>query len=202
MGKSVSLILVDQIDLQPQSIQGDIIGVDGGAAFAHRHQLHQILSIGDFDSIDQTVLDEIALTTPILRYPTKKDQPDSQLAIEKALELGYTEIHVYGALGGRYDHHHANLVLAFLHPEVILHSGESVVRSMTAGTHRIKKESHEKLSLFTFETAELSIQQVEYPLDHYVLKSTDILGLSNAFINDEAILTVHHGRVLVYCEKA
>jgi len=202
MGKSVSLILIDPIDLSPQSIQGEVIGVDAGAAFAFRHQLHQILSIGDFDSIDPVILAEIAKTTPILRYPTHKDQPDSQLAIEKALALGYTTIHVYGALGGRYDHHHANLVLAFLHPEVILHSETSLLQSAGVGLHRIKKESHEKLSLFTFETAVISISQVEYPLDHYTLSSTDILGLSNAFLADEAILTVHEGRVLIYCEKA
>jgi len=202
MGKSVSLILVDREEVLPTKLTGEVIGVDGGAALAYAHHLNMILAIGDFDSIDPKILSQLEKTVPVIRYPTHKDQPDSQLAIEKALELGYDELHVYGALGGRYDHHHANLVLAYLHDEVILHQADSTIRSYSEGTHPIKKESHEKLSLFTFETALISITNVEYPLDHYQLVSTDILGLSNAFLNDEAILTIHSGKVLVYCEKA
>jgi len=202
MGKSVNLILIDRKEPDFILEKGDVIGVDGGAAYAYRYKLKMICAIGDFDSIDQETFNLIEKTTVIYHYPTHKDQPDSQLAIEKAIELGYDEIHVYGALGGRYDHHHANLVLSYLHVEVILHHQESLIRSYSIGTHPIKKESHEKLSLFTFETAIISITQVEYPLDHYTMTSTDILGLSNAFISDEAILTIHSGRVLVYCEKA
>jgi thiamine pyrophosphokinase len=202
MGKSVNLILIDRKELDFILENGDVIGVDGGAAYAYRNNLKMICAIGDFDSIDQEILKRIEKTTKVYHHPTHKDQPDSQLAIEKALELCYDEIHVYGALGGRYDHHHANLVLAYLHDEVILHHLESLIRSYSAGTHIIKKESHEKLSMFTFETAVISITQVEYALDHYTMISTDILGLSNAFVSDEAILTIHSGRVLVYCEKA
>lgn len=201
MVKSVNLILTDRKTSDLVLHEGEVIGVDGGAAYAHRFGLKMIFAIGDFDSIDPEVLSQIETMTPVYHYPTHKDQPDSQLAIEKALAFGYHELHVYGALGGRYDHHHANLVLAYIHDEVILHHDDSLIRSFGAGTHSIKKESHEKLSLFTFETALISIHNVEYPLDHYTLTSTDILGLSNAFLGDEAILNVHQGRVLVYCEK-
>jgi thiamine pyrophosphokinase len=202
MGKSVNLILTDRQNPDFILSQGDVIGVDGGAAYAYRFNLKMICAIGDFDSIDPKLLNQVEKTTLVFHYPTHKDQPDSQLAIEKALELGYEEIHVYGALGGRYDHHHANLVLAYRHDEVILHHEDSLIQSYGIGTHTIKKESHEKLSLFTFETTEISIMKVAYPLDHYTMTSTDILGLSNAFLSDEARLTVHSGRVLVYCEKA
>lgn len=202
MVKSVNLILTDRVKPDLDLSEGDLIGVDGGASYAYKNHLKMIFAIGDFDSIDFSVLQDIEKTTPIFRYPTHKDQPDSQLAIEKALSLGYDELHVYGALGGRYDHHHANLVLAYRYGEVILHHNGSTIRSYGAGTHTIKKESHEKLSLFTFESAMISIDQVEYPLDHYTMSSTDILGLSNVIIGTEAILTVHEGRVLVYSEKA
>lgn len=202
MVKHVSLILIDQESQLPVHMDGDLIGVDGGAALALRQHRPMIFAIGDFDSIDQDTLAQLKKTVQVYEYPCRKDQPDSQLAIEKALELGYTTLDVYGALGGRYDHHHANLVLAYRYDGVILHQNGTIIRSYGKGTHPIKKESFEKLSLFTFESAVISITNVEYPLDHYHLSSTDILGLSNAFTDDQAILTVHEGRVLVYCGKA
>jgi thiamine pyrophosphokinase len=111
-------------------------------------------------------------------------------------------LNLYGALGGRYDHHHANIVLAYRYGEVTLHHDQSTVKSYGVGTHTIKKESHEKLSVFTLEKAVLSLSGVEYPLDQYEMSVLDILGLSNAFLSEEAILTVKSGRVLVYCERA
>ena len=202
MGKSVSLILVNghAFDLNP--VTQDVVGVDGGAAYCLKHQIPMIFAIGDFDSIDEASLKQLEQSTPVVHYPTHKDQPDSQLAIEKLLSMGYDDLHLYGALGGRYDHHHANIVLAYRYGEVTLHHGQSTVKSYGIGTHTIKKESHEKLSVFTLDKAVLSLSGVEYPLDHYTLTVLDILGLSNTFQAEEAILIVESGRVLVYCEKA
>lgn len=202
MGKSVSLFLVDADQFDIMAPLSEAVGVDGGAAYCLKHQIDMIFAIGDFDSIDEATLTQLHKTTRVIQYPIHKDQPDSQLAIEKLLSMGYDDLHLYGALGGRYDHHHANIVLAYRYGEVTLHQGSSTIKSYGEGTHTIKKESHEKLSVFTFEKAVLSLSGVEYPLDHYTLTSLDILGLSNTFKTEAATLTVSAGRVLVYCEKA
>jgi len=199
MGKSVTLILRD---IPLPKIETDIMGVDAGAAYCLRHHLKMICACGDFDSIDQETLTQVKQVTQVYEYPVHKDQPDSQLAIEKALELGYTEIFVYGALGGRYDHHHANLVLAYLHPEVTILDHDHWIKCFEKGPHLIKKESHEKLSVFTLESCVISLSDVEYPLDHYELKMSSILGLSNTFKSEAASLIVHQGKVLVICGKA
>jgi len=199
MGKSVTLILRDS---EVPEITTDLIGVDAGAAYALRHHLKMICACGDFDSIDEATLALVKLNTTVYQYPIHKDQPDSQLAIEKALEMGYEEIFIYGALGGRYDHHQANLVLAYLHGEVTILDHDHWIKSFGVGRHLIKKGSHEKLSVFTMETCELSLSNVEYPLDHYDYNVKSILGLSNTFLGDEAVLTVHRGRVLIFCGKA
>jgi len=199
MGKSVTLILRD---IPLPKIETDIIGVDAGTAYCLRHHLKMICACGDFDSIDQETLDKVKKNTEVFQYPVHKDQPDSQLAIEKALELGYTEVFVYGALGGRYDHHHANLVLAYLHPEVTILDHDHWIKCFEKGSHLIKKESHEKLSVFTLESCVISLCEVEYPLDHYELKMSSILGLSNTFKSEAASLIVHQGKVLVICGKA
>ncbi len=198
MGQSVALILRDG-DYPEISI--DVIGVDAGAAYAFRKGLKMVCALGDFDSIDSKTLDLIKQQTKIIHYPSKKDQSDSQLAVEKALELGYDEILIYGALGGRYDHHHVNMVLAYLHDEITLVDHDHWIKSFGPGVYGIKKGSHEKLSLFTYETCVVSLSQVEYPLDHQTMTLHDLFGLSNSFIHDEAILTVHAGRILVICGK-
>lgn len=199
MGKSVTLILRD---IELPAINTDILGVDAGAAYCLHHHLKMICACGDFDSIDKETLDKVKQVTQVFQYPIHKDQPDSQLAIEKALELGYEEIFVYGALGGRYDHHHANLVLAYLHPEVTILDHDHWIKCFKKGSYLIKKESHEKLSVFTLQSCIISLSEVEYPLDHYELKFSSILGLSNTFINEEASLIVHQGKVLIICGKA
>jgi len=199
MGQSVTLILRDG---QYPLIETDVIGVDAGAAYALRHQLKMICALGDFDSIDPHTLSLLKEKTSVISFPTHKDQPDSQLAIEKALELGYEDIVIYGALGGRFDHHHANLILAYDHPEVTLIDEVHWVKCYGPGVYAIKKESHEKLSVFTFDFAVISLMGVEYPLDHYEIDLTTILGLSNTWTKDEAILSVHTGQVLIYCTKA
>lgn len=199
MGHSVTLILRD--GTYPD-IKTDVIGVDAGAAYAISHHLKLICAVGDFDSIAPEILKDLKLQCPVFQFPPQKDQPDSQLAVEKALEIGYDEITMYGALGGRYDHHHANLVLAYLHHEVTLIDEQHWIKGFGPGVYGIKKESHEKLSVFTFESAVISLFNTEYPLDHYPIDGKTILGLSNTFLSKEVILTVHMGRVLIYCTKA
>jgi thiamine pyrophosphokinase len=199
MGKSVTLILRDG---EYPLIETDVIGVDAGAAYALRKQLKMICALGDFDSIDPKTLSLLQEKTSIISFPTHKDQPDSQLAIEKALEMGYEDIVIYGALGGRYDHHHANLILAYHHPEVTLIDEIHWVKGYGPGVYAIKKENHEKLSVFTLVFAVISLMGVEYPLDHFEIDLQTILGLSNTWTQEEAILSVHTGQVLIYCTKA
>ncbi len=198
MGQSVALILRDG---NYPDLKMDVIGVDAGAAYALSHHLKMVCALGDFDSIDSRTLDLIKQQTTVIQFPRKKDQSDSQIAVEKALELGYDDILIYGALGGRYDHHHVNMVLAYLHDEITLLDQDHWIKSFGPGVYGIKKESHEKLSLFTFETCVVSLSQVEYPLDHQTMTLQSLFGLSNTFISDEAILTIHAGRALVICGK-
>jgi len=199
MGQSVALILRDG---DYPEITLDVIGVDAGAAYALRKHLKMVCALGDFDSIDPEILKQLKLQSTVIQYPTQKDQSDSQLAVSKALELGYEELVIYGALGGRYDHHHVNMVLAYLHDEITLVDQDHWIKSYGPGVYGIRKGKHAKLSLFTYENCVVSLTQVEYPLDHEILTVHSLFTLSNTFTDEEAILTVHAGRVLVICGKA
>jgi thiamine pyrophosphokinase len=199
MGTRVTLICRDE-PLPP--ITEAVIGVDAGAAYALRHGLNLIFAVGDFDSIDAPTLAILHETIPLETHPTSKDLPDSALAIEAALRRGYTDITIYGALGGRVDHQHANLVLCTRYPQVTLKDATTVVKAYPIGSHTVINDHFAYFSVFAFEPAELSLSGSAYPLKQHRLVPTDILGLSNRFIHETVNLTVHHGTVLVIFTKA
>ena len=199
MGSHVTLICRDEA-LPP--IDGEVIGVDAGAAYALRHGLNLVLAVGDFDSIDEPTRLALQAHVNVETHPTDKDLPDSALAIEAALKRGYTSITVYGALGGRIDHQHANLVLCTRYPQISLVDEHHKIRAYPKGKYGLINEGYTYFSVFSFEPANLSLTGAVYPLDHYLLAPTDILGLSNRFINNSVDLTVHDGTILVIFTKA
>ena len=67
--------------------------------------------VGDFDSVEQSVLADYKGKTKIVTHLPEKDATDTELAIELALEQGCNRILLCGATGGRLDHMLANLDL-------------------------------------------------------------------------------------------
>lgn len=60
--------------------------------------------LGDFDSLGY-----VPKGDNIIRHKVEKDDTDMMLAVEKAIELGYHNITIFGGTGGRTDHTIANL---------------------------------------------------------------------------------------------
>lgn len=199
MGAHVTLICRDE---PLPEITGAVIGVDAGAAYALRNRLNMILAIGDFDSIDPALVALLRDHTEVQTHPTDKDLPDSALAIEAALKRGFTEITIYGALGGRIDHQHANLVLCTRYPQITLVDTHHRVKAYPVGRFTVNANPFTTFSLFCFETACVSLRDCAYPLDHYRMIPTDILGLSNRFTSKAVELTVHEGTVLMIQTQA
>ena len=77
------------------------IAVDGGLEHLHRQSIQPLFAIGDFDSLEHK---EYLQGLEVLRFPTHKDETDTELAISEALNRGYDEIDLYGVIGGRIDH--------------------------------------------------------------------------------------------------
>jgi thiamine pyrophosphokinase len=199
MGTHVTLICRDE---PLPEITGAVIGVDAGAAYALRNRLNMVLAVGDFDSIDPTIVALLQEHTEVETHPTDKDLPDSALAIEAALKRGFTEITIYGALGGRIDHQHANLVLCTRYPQITLVDAQHRVKAYPVGHYTVDANQLTTFSLFCFEAACVSLSDCAYPLDHYRMVPNDILGLSNRFISKAVELTVHEGTILIIQTKA
>ena len=77
------------------------IGVDHGVEELLKQNIKPIFTVGDFDSLkDRKSLRNLNLKV----LPVRKDETDTQEAIEYAIEKGYEDIELYGVTGGRLDH--------------------------------------------------------------------------------------------------
>ena len=89
-----------------------IIAADGGARHANSLGLQLSHLVGDFDSIDPVLLDSLRKSgVKVQQYDTDKNATDGEIALDLALELGATVVHILGNEGGRFDHLQSGVML-------------------------------------------------------------------------------------------
>lgn len=174
----------------------DYIGVDKGAWVCFSQGIPMVFAIGDFDSITRIQLDQIKKSCQVIELSSHKNETDSEAAIMYAKQMGYEDIYLYGALGGRMDHAIANLYLMLYRDDKItLEDEHQVLKKVSKGTYSLEKKFH-YLSLLALEDSIVTIQNVAYPLLHQTITKKDIYTISNEIL-DHACLIVEEGSVLL-----
>lgn len=85
---------------------GDLVlAADGGYRALYSLGYTPDLLLGDFDSLGNLPL---PADLPVLRFPVRKDDTDTGLALRHGLDLGFRDFALYGCAGGRVDHLLAN----------------------------------------------------------------------------------------------
>src|SRR5215831_11596479 len=89
------------------------IAADSGAATALKYGCTPRIVVGDFDSLDGAILEDLGKRgIEIRRSSVEKDETDTELAVQAAIDEGATRITLAGSLGGtRFDHTMANILL-------------------------------------------------------------------------------------------
>ncbi len=179
-----------------------VIGADSGAEHARALGLTVDVAVGDFDSIDPSVLTAIeAGGAAILRHPPDKDATDLELALDTAMLLEIDTVTVVGGHGGRVDHFLANCLLLgseryrALALDAFVGSAHVVVvrdRALIGG-HR-----GDVLTLLAVggEARGIRTQGLRFPLDDAILQPGSTLGVSNEMVAESATVSVNHGTVL------
>ncbi|MCR4684868.1 MAG: thiamine diphosphokinase [Lachnospiraceae bacterium] len=177
-----------------------VIACDHGYDHAKKMGIVPNLLIGDMDSMKSVSVDP---KIPVLRYPVKKDDSDTMLAIRYAIENGYDRIVLICALGGRLDHILANLQgMAYAIGkgcacEII---GEETVTVMKGPgrTERPRRDGY-ALSLFslTDRVEHLTIKGALYPAEDICMTNTFPLGLSNGWVEDTIEIRLEQGILLI-----
>lgn len=181
-----------------------IIAVDSGADCLQRYQIIPNYLLGDFDSIDPQALKFFAnKNIPTEQYPRDKNATDSQLALEKALALGATEIVFLGCLGGkRVDHLLGALGLLAICLKLNIRSFlKDAYQTISLLDHAtiISGNNDDVFSLQTYgePVKNLNISNSKYELKNYELKMGDALTLSNEFQNQDVSIQFTSGKLLL-----
>ncbi len=181
-----------------------IIAADGGAATSLAYGFQPSIVVGDFDSLASEIATELEqMQVQIYRANVEKDETDTELAIQLAIEAGADEISLLGALGGaRFDHELGNLLLLCAFPEmkIRLIDGPSVCWLVQGpATTTIPGRSGDLLSLFPMQTEARGIRTTDlyYSLNNETLLFGRPRGISNLLTGDHASVSLESGQLLL-----
>lgn len=184
-----------------------IIGIDKGIQYLYENNISFDIIVGDFDSINPTVLREVKGTNKeIYKFPEEKDWTDSQLALEKALELNVQEIVLLGATGSRIDHTWANVGLLYQCLKVgvkasIKDEKNTLFMVDRSTTLEVNKDVFFSLIAYGGAVEGLSIKNGKYELNNYNLMPHDNITISNEFIGKDVVVTFKSGTLLITYTK-
>lgn len=181
-----------------RKIKGDkIICCDGGYNVC---PVEPDVILGDFDSLEKPENIDI----PIVEHDTHKDASDGELAVYYAKEvLGADEIVLYGVTGGRIDHVLCNLAIMRLASSLgmsVKAEDDGLDIYFVQGEFDVQTQKGETISILPYGENALvaSSQNLEYPLDNLLLKTSDSRGLSNVSLGGKVHISVALGSVFFF----
>lgn len=177
----------------------DLFGIDKGALYLVKNGFKDFIAIGDFDSVNSEEFELIEKKSKeIIKLNPIKDDTDLEHCLKYLKDNGYTDVEIYGALGGRADHNLLNLKLIYLSElNIIAYSDKDKVFNLKKGKHVIKKDGYSYLSLFTFEKCLLNLEGCKYSIDTKEICLIDNYTTSNEILNDDCKLDILQGKLLV-----
>ncbi|MGA9397529.1 MAG: thiamine diphosphokinase [Anaerolineaceae bacterium] len=195
----------DYADLEPLAerarLGGLVIGVDGGTQYLLSINLQPHIIIGDMDSLPQTKLRQFEEQgTTVIRHPPEKDETDSELALNYAIQHGYDSILVFGALGGRVDQTLANIFLPIQYMDkasiYLIHGTEEMF--FISDHASIEGKTGDILSLIPIAGTVSGVRTtgLRYPLNGEDLLFGKTRGLSNEMRTNEARVSIESGILL------
>ncbi len=184
-----------------------LIAADAGLAVCDRLGIMPTEILGDFDSLGQIELLEKyeKMGIPVHRYPAKKDKTDTHLALELALEKKPDEVTLFGASGTRLDHTLANIglltIMADAGVSAKMIDRHNCLEMLSGRQRRVYRKTEQKSYLSVMACSPLvtglGMKGFAYPLSDVSLPAFDSLGISNEITEDEAVLTMESGYLLV-----
>jgi thiamine pyrophosphokinase len=181
-----------------------VIAADQGAATALQYGCTPAFVVGDFDSLAVLPLQKLqARGSHIIRAAVEKNETDSELAIQLAIEQGATIITLLGGLGGaRFDHTMGNIMLlaGFEQIPIRIVDGPSTCWLLRGPGHaNIEGEQGDLLSLLplTGDVTGIQTQGLYYPLHKETLHFGKPRGVSNVLTEQQAEVSCEQGLLLL-----
>jgi thiamine pyrophosphokinase len=179
-----------------------IIAADGGANILYEYNMTPQYLLGDFDSISPQIFEEIQGSCDVIKFPVEKDYTDSDLALDKATELGATEVVFLGCTGKRVDHFLGNICVLYraLKRGILAYIvDEYNILYLIDKPTLLKGEKGDTFSLLSYfqNVKGLTITGAKYSLKNFDLEVENNLTISNKFDCREVNIEFKSGVLLV-----
>lgn len=184
-----------------------IIAVDGALEIVHRLGICPDYIVGDFDTVNKELLKEYE-EQKILRHPPEKDQTDTELAIETAVQHQCRELVLLGATGTRLDHSLANI---FLLQRLLEKNIQAVIADdcnrlyLKNNSFTLKKQEcygrYLSLLPLTEKVEQVTLTGFKYPVQGRTFFREYTLGVSNEITEEEARVEFSEGIFIVVESK-
>lgn len=184
----------------------NIIAVDKGLEELYELSMIPSHVVGDFDSVSKEIFEYYQNNSQIIfhKYNPEKDNTDTDIAMQLAIQLKSSRITILGALGKRMDHTLANIhilkyALDLNIPCQIVDSYNKIY--LIKGNHTFYKNStygkYISLIPLTTEVKEITLKGFKYLLDKYSLPIGVSLGISNEIVEEIATIELKSGILIV-----
>lgn len=185
-----------------------LICADSGGNCLYEYNIVPDYLMGDFDSINNDVLKffEKSSKCNIEIYPSDKDFTDTELVLNKAIELGATEIVLLGCTGTRIDHLMGNIGMLLkclkLNIKAYIKDNYNSIEIVNKTT-TIEGEKGKIFSLYPYgsDVENLSIKGAKYKLFNYSLTMGEARCISNEFLDEKVKINFTRGNLLIFHSK-
>lgn len=177
-----------------------VVAVDGGLRSLEQIGRKADLAMGDFDSYGS-----VPRGMRTVQFPEEKDESDMELAFLRAKRLKFTDVVVFGGLGGRLDHTLANLSLFARFSEEgmnVCAVGDRELLVFLTGPNVFESPAREDgtVSVFAMNDKVTGVFErgLKWELDDVELTNRTSLGLSNRFQANAVMIGVEEGTIVIF----
>ena len=184
-----------------------IICADRGGEYIRSIDKLPDLLIGDFDSLNNNVLEYyLSSGVAIEQFPSKKDYTDTELCLQRALQLNPDEIVFLACTGSRLDHVLGNIGLL---KELLDKNIKGYIKDDNNTIFLIKDDTKingypgklVSFQAFSEKVKGLTIEGVRYPLNKFTLSSWSTYTVSNVFLSDSVRISFDSGILMIIFPK-
>ena len=182
-----------------------IICADGGANYAQKLNVRPDIILGDMDSITEETK-AFYRGSEFLCFPSRKDETDTELAIDYAIAKGAKEVILLGGLGSRIDHSLGNIYLL----KRFFDAGiKAEIVNENNNIQLIGKKEEFQLPIGTVvsllpiggDVEGLTISGFEYPVTEGRMTMNSPYGISNVTNQGDQKIDLRKGLLLVIIPK-
>ena len=179
-----------------------LIAADGGASHCRVLGVTPSILIGDLDSLTEVDLAYWEQAgTKVIRYKSRKDETDLELALLHAKANGVDEVLILGGLGRRWDQTFANLLLP-AHEKLrglqVTYWDDEQRLYLVDGERVIEGRAGQMVSLIPIggDAEGVTTQGLEWRMDDETLNFGATRGVSNVMLENAVEVFVRKGLLL------